>query len=97
MKYTALISPIYLIGFATSLVGVTMKLMHYEWAEIPLIISIFFNLTFIVLSIYEVRTSDRYSFRGKTMWTIALIFLSGIAGLVYVIKRNNRLVARSSM
>lgn len=60
-----------------------MKITHSQGAETFLIIGLITTLVFIVSAIIEVRTSKRIDQTEKTMWTIAFILVSGIAGLVY--------------
>ncbi len=81
----------FIIGFIAALLGAYLKITHLEGAETLLIVSVIATLIFIVTAIYEVRTSIRIGNTEKTMWTLAFIFFSGIAGLIYLINGRKRI------
>lgn len=91
MKYSSLITPSFTISVVASIIGAILKIMHLEFADQILTLSLLFNLLFVVLSIYEVRQTHLLSFREKTMWTIALIFFPGISGLIYILVRDRKI------
>lgn len=66
-------------------------LIHSPGAETWLLIAVVVSLVFIVSAIYEVATSKRIDGREKTMWTIALIFFSAVAGLIYLLMGRKRI------
>lgn len=75
----------FIASFLITLIGAYLNISHSDGAENLLIIGVISMLIFIVSAIYEVRTSNRIGNTEKTMWTIAFIFFSGIAGLIYFI------------
>ncbi|MBC7867307.1 MAG: hypothetical protein H7X88_07220 [Gloeobacteraceae cyanobacterium ES-bin-316] len=82
-------------SFITSIlstIGATfLMLIHSPGAETWLLIAVVVSLVFIVSAIYEVATSKRIDGREKTMWTIALIFFSAVAGLMYLLMGRKRI------
>lgn len=83
MRLGRIVKGSFLISLLITIIGVYLKITHSESTEIFLIIGIMATLIFIVSAIYEVRTSTRIGNREKTMWTVAFIFMSGLAGLIY--------------
>ena len=89
MKLGTIVKWSFIISFMLSLIGAYFKITHLEGAHTLLIIGVITTLIFIVSAIYEVRTSTRIDNSEKTMWTIAFIFMSGLAGIIYGIKNIN--------
>lgn len=91
MNYTSLVIPSFIISLTASIIGAILKIMHLEFADQILTIALIFNLVFVLLSIYEIRNSQLFSFSEKTMWTIALIFFPGISGIIYILVRDRKI------
>ncbi len=83
------------VSFILALVSFVFLINHLPRAEEFLIASIIASVVFIVLAIYEVTQSSRFSRNEKFMWTIAFIFLSGIAGVVYLMLGRKRLTYKN--
>jgi hypothetical protein len=64
-------------------------------SEVLLIIGLIVSLIFIVAAVYEVRTSRRIGYAEKNVWTIALIFIGGITGIIYMIVGRRRIALNS--
>ena len=79
------IIPIFLIAFALTVIGAVMKIMHQPGADTLMMVSLVAFAIFIALAIYEVVSSPAFSRSEKVMWVVALIFFSGIAGLIYLL------------
>jgi hypothetical protein len=95
MKLESIVKTSFVISFIITLIGAYFKIMHTDGAEIFLIAGMIATLVFIVSAIYEVRTSNRIDHTEKTMWTIAFIFMSGIAGLIYFFIGRKRITSNS--
>ena len=93
MELGTIVKTSFIISFITTIIGAYLKITHSESAEALLIIGLIATLVFIVTAIYEVRTSKRINNTEKIMWTIAFIFFSGIAGLIYIFIRRRRIAA----
>ena len=83
MKLETIVKTSFIISMLLTIIGAYLKITRSEGAETLLMVGLFSTLIFIVSAIYEVRTSTRIAPSEKTMWTIAFIFFSGLAGLIY--------------
>jgi hypothetical protein len=92
MKIGNIVRWSYIIGLITVVAGAYLKILHAKGADALLALGLGANLVFILTAIYEVQTSKRIASQDKIMWTIALIFLNGIAGLVYFFGGRKRVV-----
>ena len=91
MKLGTIVKWSFIMSFIITLIGAYLKIIHAEGAEVCLTIGIIFLIVFIVTAIYEVRTSRKIDNSEKTMWTIAFIFMSGLAGLIYFLIGRKRI------
>ena len=82
----------FFLSMAITLIGATLKIMHLSGAETLLAIGLITSLVFIVSAIIEVRSSNRLDHREKTMWTIAFLFLNGVAGILYMVSARRRVI-----
>lgn len=95
MKLSTIVKASFWLSIANTCLGTYLKITHTASAEFFLITGIVITLLFIVSAIIEVRTSKNISFSEKTMWTIAFLFLSGIAGVVYMLIGRKRIVVKA--
>ena len=91
MKLGTIVKWSFIISFTITLIGAYLKITHAFGAETLLMIGVFSVLVFIASAIYEIRTSTRIGHSEKTMWTIAFIFMSGIAGIIYFLMGRRRI------
>ena len=91
MKLGTIVKWSFIVSLIITIIGGYLKITHSEGSDSFLIIGIIAMLVFIVSAIYEVRTSNRVDNTEKTMWTIAFIFMSGLAGLVYFLIGRKRI------
>lgn len=66
-----------------SLLGTFFKISHYPYGSPLLSIAFFVSLVFIILGLIDVFKNTNSKAHEKIMWTIGLLFLSWIAGLLY--------------
>lgn len=90
MKLATIIKFSFLGGLITASIGAFLKILHAEVPDMLLAICLVLNVIFIATSVYEVRSSIRIDFREKTMWTIALLFMPGLSGIVYFLLGRRR-------
>lgn len=93
MKLGTIVKISFVLGLILSLAGAYMKFTHLNGAGPWLITGILSTFIFIISAIYEIRTSNKIDNTEKTIWTFALIFFSGIAGLVYFLFDRKRIAA----
>jgi len=92
MKPGIIVKASFLLTMLVTLIGVYLKITHTEGSDTLLIIGVIVTLIFIVSAIYEVRTSIKIPSSEKNMWTMAFIFFSGLAGLIYFFMARRRIV-----
>jgi len=78
------------IGIA--ILGSWFKLMHKPGADTLLLLSVIAGVVFIFTAIKEVSNSEKIDRSEKIMWFFGFIFLTTIAGLVYVLSARKRVV-----
>ena len=89
-----LVKTSFILGFFITLMAVIVKLLHYgEVANILLVIGILCTFGFIFSAILEIQDSKKIDSREKTMWTIGLITMSTLIGIIYVFSARKRIVA----
>lgn len=91
MKTGTIVITSFIVGFILNLLGAYLKINHTVGADTWLTIGVVASVIFVVTAIYEVRTSERINHTEKTMWTIAFIFFSILAGLVYLLIGRKRI------
>ena len=95
MKKDTVIKVSFVLGLLLTMVGAMLKILHEPNSEPFLIIGIIASIIYIVLAIYEIRTSTRIDRTEKTMWTLAFIFMSGFTGLIYFIMGRKRIISKT--
>jgi 4-hydroxybenzoate polyprenyltransferase len=95
MKTGIIVKSSFALSILTTVVGACLKIIHSEGVEVLLIIGLIVSLIFIIAAVYEVRKSKRIGFAEKAIWTIALIFIGGITGIVYMIGGRRRIALNS--
>lgn len=93
MKLGTIVTLSLLISFILNFLGVYLKITHSADAGKFLIAGIIASIVFLVAAIYEVRTSKRINYTEKNMWTLAFIFFSSIAGLIYILIGRRRIAS----
>lgn len=93
MNLGTIVRTSFIISMLSALIGAYLKITHSEGTEFLLTVGVISTLIFIVSAIYEVRTSTKIDTSEKTMWTIAFILFSGIAGLIYFFISRRRIAA----
>jgi len=73
-----------------SLLGAHFKIAHYPYGDLLTATSFFFSLFFIVLGLRDVFSKPAYKPIEKIMWSVGLILLSWIGGLLYYPKFKKR-------
>ena len=91
MKLGTIVKWSFISSFIITIIGAYLKITHAAGAETVLTVGVVSVMIFIASAIYEVRTSPRINHAEKTMWTIAFIFMSGIAGIVYFLMGRKRI------
>ena len=70
--------------------GIFFKISHYPYGDFLVSIGVFASLVFVILGLIDVFKNNSSKAHEKIMWTIGLLFLSWIAGLLYYPKFKKR-------
>jgi uncharacterized membrane protein (Fun14 family) len=92
MKRNMLLYYIYAIAIIGIIVGAWVKIMHFQGADILLGISILSQILFAVIAIIEVNKSNSIDRSEKSMWITSFIFMTVIAGLIYLKQGRRRVI-----
>ncbi|HSN60986.1 MAG TPA: hypothetical protein VLR49_08630 [Ferruginibacter sp.] len=80
------------ISIAIAILATWYKLMHKPGFDSLFLVSIIAGIVFITTAIMEVSRSEKIDRSEKTMWIIGFLFLTTIAGLIYVLSARKRVV-----
>jgi len=80
------------VSIGITILAVWFKLMHKPGADTLFLVSLFAAIVFIITATLEVSRSEKISRSERIMWIIGFIFLTSIAGLVYVLSARKRVV-----
>ena len=84
------------ISFLSSVIGIlfgaVLKIMHSPFADLLLELSFACYLVFAVLALFEVYQSNKIETTEKIMWTIGLLFLGSVVGILYLVAGRKRIV-----
>ena len=92
MKKEQLLKISFFISLIGILIGSFLKITHSPSADIILEFSMLLYLVFAALVIYEVYQSNKIETTEKIMWSVGVIFLGSIAGILYLATRRKRIV-----
>ncbi len=96
MKRENILKLSFFISLIGILIGAALKIMHSPSAELLLQISIACYLVFAALALYEVYKSNRIETIEKIMWTIGILFLGSIVGIIYLLVGRKRIIDNST-
>ncbi|MFM1836163.1 MAG: hypothetical protein RJA04_851 [Bacteroidota bacterium] len=84
---------IFWLSFAFQFIGPLFKIMHLPFAEELLFIGIISHFLVAILAMLEIWQSAKIERNEKIMWTIAFLFLGGLAGLLYTFVGRKRIIS----
>ncbi len=84
---------IFWLSFAFQFIGPLFKIMHLPFAEELLFIGIISHFLVAILAMFEIWQSGKIERIEKIMWTVAFLFLGGLAGLLYILDGRKRIVS----
>lgn len=86
MSSVSRIVPIsFIAGALLSLIGAYLKIRHIDGADFVLAAGILCSVVFIILALVEVWNTDRVRKQDRVLWTIAILLLGSLGGLLYFI------------
>jgi hypothetical protein len=75
----------FILSFCLSCIGFWLAVHHGKGANIYLILGLAFHLAWLTIAFYEIFNSSRISKTEKIIWTIVLVLLESIGGLIYLL------------
>lgn len=82
---------IFILSFAIIIIGALFKLMHWQGSETMLILGLTSQAVLAFGCLYEIFRSKKIELHEKIMWLVGFIFLSVIAGFIYIISARKRI------
>lgn len=80
-----LIKTSFILSFCLSCIGFWLTVHHGKGADIYLILGLTFHLAWLTIALYEIFSSSRISKTEKIIWTIVLVLLESVGGLIYLL------------
>jgi len=87
-----LIPIFYVLSFIILFLGAIFKILHQPLGSEIMGLALISSIIFIVLSLIEIFKSDRIDKTEKIMWLVGFIFLSTVAGFIYLISARKRIL-----
>lgn len=75
----------FIAGALLSMIGAYLKIRHVETADYILAAGLLCSVIFIILALVEVWNTDRVRRQDRVLWTIAILLLGSLGGLLYFI------------
>jgi hypothetical protein len=91
MKLSMLVKTSFLTSFFSTFFAV-LFFSYGKESVLLFIIAMITTLTFIVGAILEVNNSIKIHRHEKNLWTIGLLFASGVVGIIYMLFGRKRVV-----
>jgi hypothetical protein len=85
------IKTIFIVSIILSFIGFFMSFNNRDGADILIITGLISTLIFLGIAIYEILNSSLLSKSEKIMWTIGIIVLSSVGGLIYLLFLRKRI------
>ena len=79
------------ISVITSLLFISLKILHLESIPFLFVIAITATAVYTILVLIEIFSSDRIKTPEKVMWFFGFIVINIVTGIVYFISRRNYL------
>lgn len=90
MKTGTILKMSFILSFLT-VWGAFLKIIHNQFASHFMMTGILFLLIFICTSIYEIKTSKEFEKMEKSIWILALLMFSSVAGFLYLSLGRNKI------
>jgi drug/metabolite transporter (DMT)-like permease len=76
---------LYLSGTILALLGVLLKIQHYNYSEPLMLAGILAAVAIIAMAVVDVWNRKEGALWQRILWTIGLVFSSSIVGLFYLL------------
>ena len=92
MNNKNLIPIFYVLSFIILFLGAIFKILHQPFGSEIMGLALISSIIYIVLSLLEIFKSERIDKTEKIMWLVGFIFLSTVAGFIYLISARKRIL-----
>jgi hypothetical protein len=86
------LSATYLFNVALTIIAVIFKIYHYPNGELMLTVAILAMMVYVAAILPEILGSTRIGTSEKLMWITGLLFLTVVAGYLYIFKARQRIL-----
>lgn len=91
MNLNRMLVPVFLVSFSMTMIGAIMKILHYDGSDTLMMVGFIGSALFACMAIYVVVSGKAFCRSEKIMWTMALIFLGSLGGLIYILAGRRQL------
>ena len=81
-----------LLSTVIVIIGTLLKIMHYPYSEMLLVIGFISTFVFWYIAIPEIKSSTKIKGAEKFMWIFGLIFINSLTSLVYLLSARKRII-----
>lgn len=92
MQKTRFLALNFFVGTAISITGAYLKIIHAANAQPWLVVGFIMGVVFLAIALPEIMQSRRISSTEKLMWVTGLLFVSTIAGFMYLTRGRQRII-----
>lgn len=92
MQKTKFLALNFFFGIVISITGAYLKIMHIANAQPWLIVGLIMGIVFLAMALPEIIQSKRISSPEKLLWITGLLFVSTIAGFLYLTRGRARII-----
>ena len=92
MNNKNLIPIFYVLSFIILFLGAIFKILHQPFGSEIMGLALISSIIYIVLSLLEIFKSERIDKTEKIMWLVGFIFLSTVAGFIYLVLARKRIL-----
>jgi hypothetical protein len=85
LSINRLVPIVFISGVLLSPIGAYLKIRHINGADFVLGAALVCSLLFIIFALVEVWNTDRVRKQDRVLWTVAILLLGSIGGLLYFI------------
>ena len=83
---------LFLISVALMIFGALMKILHLQWCDEVLLLSIIVYIIFVFYCLAEIWASKKIQMTEKFIWLIFLFLIPIVTGLIYIFSQRKRIV-----
>lgn len=83
---------LFLISVALMFFGALMKILHLQWCDEILLLSIIVYIIFVFYCLSEIWASKKIQMTEKFIWLIFLFLMPIVTGLIYILSQRKKII-----